>query len=407
MSYPNKPRLTIPLSLMTMMIIGLMSFNSLNRYTRRTLAQSTDPSPLETTLIAVALSNLKAEYDVLISGKAPTQQMVTRFDGETRQEQTGASRIASAQIQRQADMSYEMSYTSADVSLKFLASRDDGTNIFLDAIESTTLHFVDQYPADDSHPKQTDMVVPHTFVFARASGGYQLIYDSTGCDPHGYHACDSTDDSNFCCYEDEPKFQVGPAENPAQITKYPTTQPSGASRPSSGCDYVGLLASAYAYNFALSRNPNFRQFGNDCTNFVSQALYLGGGWTMKGFGRNYKNWNLWWYDRYGGQNQGQTRTWTQSMALDYFFLYSGRAFNTTYACDLNKGDVIFADWENDGVMDHTMIITGRSFFGGCNAWDQIYLSYHTLDRRDRKLVDIANANPRARFYCFWVCHNTP
>lgn len=41
--------------------------------------------------------------------------------------------------------------------------------------------------------------------------------------------------------------------------------------------YNGAGAAAYADRYALSPNPSFMYFGSDCTNCVSQAMYLGGG----------------------------------------------------------------------------------------------------------------------------------
>jgi hypothetical protein len=40
--------------------------------------------------------------------------------------------------------------------------------------------------------------------------------------------------------------------------------------------YNGQAAAAYADEYALNSNPIYPEFGDDCTNFVSQALYAGG-----------------------------------------------------------------------------------------------------------------------------------
>lgn len=200
-------------------------------------------------------------------------------------------------------------------------------------------------------------------------------------------------------------FTSGALPQPAIITNNPINSPSDSTRTSAasnGCNYDGVAASNYAYFYAYGRNSHFRQFGNDCANFVSQSL-LTGGWKFKNCCSNYRSWDRWWYDLYGNQNNGQTRTWTQAQALAWFVPNSGRGHYTTYPPDLSQGDLIFADWEGDGVIDHAMIITWRGCAGGCNNWDQIYLSYHTNDTRNKPFPAVARNLPNARFYPYWIC----
>ena len=163
-------------------------------------------------------------------------------------------------------------------------------------------------------------------------------------------------------------------------------------------------AKNYALDQAFNPNPYFRIFDNDCTNFVSQSLKWGG-WTYKGFGNSYKNWGLWWYDEFGSKKTGQTRSWTQAIALKYFVGNSGRGFLTRYPCDLDIGDVIFADWESDGVIDHAMIITYRVYTTNCWDWSGILLSQHSNARRNKPLSQYATENPNASFIAYWICHN--
>ncbi|MFE4194736.1 amidase domain-containing protein [Paenarthrobacter sp. NPDC056912] len=69
-----------------------------------------------------------------------------------------------------------------------------------------------------------------------------------------------------------------------------------------GYDYGAMTS--YARSWAYGRNPIFRQFGNDCQNFVSQSLHAGGwveqpGWYLSDAG--------WWYS---GPNQ--SRPWVNA-----------------------------------------------------------------------------------------------
>ena len=225
-----------------------------------------------------------------------------------------------------------------------------------------------------------------------------MIYDSTGCDPYGYYPCsdESFDNSNYCCYAEEAPYNQPIGHQP--VNPYNLTR----ARADSGCAYNGLNAANYAFQWAFGANPSYRVFANDCTNFVSQALG-GGGWYYKKFLKDYKNWGFWWYNSHGTQNQGQTRSWTQARALQYFIWNSGRGFNTSSICDLNYGDVLVVDWENDGDIDHAMIVTAavNCVLGG----DGLLLSQHSPGRRNKTLHQYLLEIPTAKFYAYWICHN--
>src|SRR4051794_4928356 len=56
--------------------------------------------------------------------------------------------------------------------------------------------------------------------------------------------------------------------------------------------YSRYASSEYGMKYALSPNPSYPPFPNDCTSFVSQALFAGG-WTMIDGGR--KDSSVWWW----------------------------------------------------------------------------------------------------------------
>src|SRR5207248_221220 len=73
-----------------------------------------------------------------------------------------------------------------------------------------------------------------------------------------------------------------------------------------------------------SRNPNFYAFDpNDCANFVSQAMHLGGNYSFDNPGGATYDDHNWFYLRWGcgkGICQTWTRSWTLVSDLDTFLL---------------------------------------------------------------------------------------
>ncbi|PYP85866.1 MAG: hypothetical protein DMF61_15000 [Blastocatellia bacterium AA13] len=386
---------------------GLTGFSSIQG--------SADQALIET-LTRQAKAMLEAEHNIKVHGSPPPQVLVTRFDGETRKERSAEERIAVGQRVFQDNFRRGRTISRVEVKLTPLGLRRDGEKVLLDALEETTQY----YSIDRGGPPAGEQV-EHVFVFEKSHGvsrtkwstrgtsgglrnsssmvqtGYDPIYDSTGCDSDGYYPCDpNADDSSFCCFPEELTY--------SQIPPGPTLTEISSTIVPQTCDYDRNAAATYAFNQAYNANPYFRIFDPDCTNFVSQSLNWGG-WTNKGFGNSYKNWGLWWYDEFGGKKTGQTRSWTQARALRYFVENSGRGFITRYPCDLDIGDVIFADWENDGVIDHVMIITYRVYTTNCWDWSGILCSQHSHARQNKPLSQYVSENPNATFHALWICHN--
>ncbi len=150
-------------------------------------------------------------------------------------------------------------------------------------------------------------------------------------------------------------------------------------------------------------NPNYRNFatsgtrGGDCTNFVSQALRAGG-WTDLGGYLNYTSPEAWWYDSFK-----QSYTW---VGAHYFYRFLAshpdRVGLAPNVWDLLPGDLLQIDFEGDGEVDHTMILTWRYETQPV----QSFISYHTNNTLDRPLSDLLAANaanyPNRRYYGWWV-----
>ena len=171
-----------------------------------------------------------------------------------------------------------------------------------------------------------------------------------------------------------------------------------SSSPQSGFNRVAAVN--YARTFAITYNPLYFRFNNDCTNFTSQTM-LTGGWQMSGLGAalDRADPDSWYYSCLSLFRPITTYSWGAAYNFNVFALRAGRVEGIQYYEDLNPGDIIFADWDSldgthqpDGRVDHIMIVTGKDTDGN------VYVSYHTNDHKDRSMTDIRIAEPNANFY---------
>lgn len=119
----------------------------------------------------------------------------------------------------------------------------------------------------------------------------------------------------------------------------------------------------YATKWAKSYNPAYRKYGNDCTNFVSQALYAGGWKHVNGYYKSDAKW-------YGNSS---FTSWTWSGAENFYRFArneSKRASRLGSVYSLVPGDVLQYKSAGQKNMSHTMVTTKK--INGVP-----YLSYHT------------------------------
>lgn len=135
-------------------------------------------------------------------------------------------------------------------------------------------------------------------------------------------------------------------------------------------------------------NPAYANFdtvgtGGDCANFVSQCMRAGG-WPMD-YRESSRNME-WWYRRLGDDpfDADGDDWWSCTWAIaDLHFRYMranhGQGLNLSrnprLARTLRIGDVIYYDWDDDGVLNHSSIVTGR------NRRGEPLVTYRTLRPR--------------------------
>ena len=128
----------------------------------------------------------------------------------------------------------------------------------------------------------------------------------------------------------------------------------------------------YALKWALDRNPmylNYDSFGGDCTNFVSQCLYVGiGEMNYRGYG--------WYY--IDGNNKSPS--WTGVKFLYDFLIineYEGPKGRLISRDVVELGDVIQLSFSK-GIYGHSLIVTSI-------ANNEIRVCAHTINSKDRLL----------------------
>lgn len=169
--------------------------------------------------------------------------------------------------------------------------------------------------------------------------------------------------------------------------------------------YNRSAAVAYAQTWWNGENPYFPTFSVDCANFVSQCLLAGGApmWGASNRGRG------WWIT--GGWKSGSTRagfypneTWSYSWSVAHslrWYLQTSRTGLTAKRVDspteLEPGDVILYDFQGNGVVDHSAIVT--SVIDGIP-----YVNAHTNNSQNRhyEYRNSAAYTPNIEYFFFKI-----
>jgi hypothetical protein len=135
--------------------------------------------------------------------------------------------------------------------------------------------------------------------------------------------------------------------------------------------YSASLAKAYAEQYWSNYNPayaNCNCCGGDCMNFCSQCLKAGH-WTTN------SSWN------YGSTCTGSTSAWINSTSWKNYAINSGRIYSTNYADNaLVVGDIMQVDFESNGSIDHSTIVTTRTVVNGIV---KIYVTAHNTNQLNK------------------------
>ena len=157
--------------------------------------------------------------------------------------------------------------------------------------------------------------------------------------------------------------------------------------------YNRLRAVQYAETWWNSFNPNYPQFTDDCTNFISQCLYAGG-IPMWGKPNRSKGWWI----------EGKS-TWSYSWTVAHAFMLMLKAASWTKEVkdpsQLMLGDIICYDFEGDGRFNHNTIVTGKDEYGNP------LVNAHTTNSRMRfwNYEDSTAYTPNIQYRFFHIITN--
>lgn len=134
--------------------------------------------------------------------------------------------------------------------------------------------------------------------------------------------------------------------------------------------YNRQAAVEYANKWWNAYNPNYPHFDNDCANYVSQCLRAGGAplWGAP-------NRELGWWIGEGAWSF----SWSTAHSLRWYLAGSTKGLTATIVhspAELDIGDVIIYDFENDGRFDHSAIVTKK-------IGDQPFVNAHTYNVKER------------------------
>ncbi|MCY7962238.1 amidase domain-containing protein [Bacillus inaquosorum] len=117
--------------------------------------------------------------------------------------------------------------------------------------------------------------------------------------------------------------------------------------------YDRLGAVQYAEKFWNKRNPAYKNFSDNCTNFISQCLHAGGA-PMRGHPNRGSGWWM--------KQSSWSYSWTVAHSMKMYLANSKaglRAVRVKSSEELMPGDVICYDFEGDGRFNHTTIVVAK------------------------------------------------
>ncbi|WP_280768778.1 amidase domain-containing protein [Salipaludibacillus daqingensis] len=161
-------------------------------------------------------------------------------------------------------------------------------------------------------------------------------------------------------------------------------------------EFDRLAAVRYAERWWDDYNPDYRQFENDCTNYISQCLKEAGA-PMRGEPDRSSGW---WFT--GNQ---WSFSWAVAHSLRWFLSGSQkglRAKEVSSPKELMKGDVICYDFNGDGNWQHTTIVVDK------DADHMPLVNAHTTNSRMRywSYEDSSAWTPSIQYKYFHIVDGT-
>lgn len=347
-------------------------------------------------LRAIAEAAMEARSQVLMG-----RSQDAALQGNARAQQIRAAMAGPFQAASAERRGYEaagLQIPRVESQVRVADTRVEGDRATVTSTVQTTVHLSGVQGA----PDRTVEMIPHVFTYERRNGQWELVEDRVS-DPYQQAVPDTFPRVAT------PQLPGGSSANRGGPARTPTrARPGGGGyfpraewllNPRTFGTFSPSAAVNYARAHALNYNTNYRDFNNsgtqggDCTNFVSQAMRAAG-WPDVGGYSNRTGYSAWWYDWLT-----QTYTWVNA---HYFYVWTSnnRASRADNVYNLDPGDVLQMDFNADGDIDHTTVVTKKDSNG------MIYLSYHTSNSLDKPFTTFqSQVSASTRYYGHWLWYS--
>ncbi|WP_346137396.1 amidase domain-containing protein [Lentzea roselyniae] len=264
------------------------------------------------------------------------------------------------------------SYAEVSSSVEKADFTADGRRVVVRVVERTNLYFQVTEP---NSPQYNGYQLRHTLTFNRGETGWTLAAIEAEIPPNA----------------PAPATQFAPslpavkaAPNKTQSSIDAKTGSTNHKVTTSAYDYYAIAD--YANTYVWNPNPDYRVYSQDCTNFLSQAMKAGGWQPVDGD----RTWDGAWY--YGNWTWTTSYTWAGAENWYWFATYqTQRTWILPYVYDLGFADVLQLDFQQDNIIDHSMIVTM------VNTVD-VHLTYHSGPEHNKRLRHILDQYPNAWYY---------
>ncbi|MEX2985816.1 amidase domain-containing protein [Streptomyces sp. C36] len=305
---------------------------------------------------------------------AVPQQAEAALRTELRKEFTGLAEQGRAYVKASGG------YTHAKVKITPGAAELRGDTATLKITEDTSLFYPD---APEDAPEAEEYSLTHTLTFKRtAAGAWLLASDKPDID--------TGDVTTYLATPAEGRTEPDSEDKGAPAVRASLARPTTPPEPKAMASYNYSKMVAYANKYWKHPNDDYRTYGNDCTNFISQSMYAGGWKPVGGSLLDRKKNSKWFY----GPQPWTSYTWAGAENW-YFFaqVHSKRTKPLRDIWALGTADVLQADWgpRPNNNIDHSMIVTKITR-------TERYLTYHTGNTHNRKLSNLIAKRPDAWYY---------
>lgn len=345
-------------------------------------------TPDEAQLTALAQDAVEAQNDILVTGDV---------EGSLRKRPRAAAYRGGIQgqfeslLHRRSMLAKKgADYKSYKADVKVNNTKVEGTK----ATQTATEHVVLALDPALHGPTQTEYEQDHIFQYVKEGDQWKMASDTIVVPPPlpeeikgpagGHQTIQAPPGHKPNLDRKRPGVALAPRPAPG-VALASNVRPASFAMMQAA--YTPSAAVNYALTYWSTYNSQYRSYTNDCTNFVSQAVRAGG-WPFDETGD--RTLPDTWY--YGSFTFTTSYSWAGAHNFNQFFNQSGRGFVATYFEDMLTGDVLQADFEPDGNIQHSMVVTAK------DANNTLYLTYHTNNTKNRPLPDLLAIYPNARWY---------